>query len=144
MKTYDELIKNYNIGNIETDDIHQVILEFIEKKYDILSSNGSLDLNPGDTCLYVRDYISNIQSDTQLYYIIDDKEYVILPSTKILKFLSPLKPIFIRNKTNAIQKIKFKKWIIKLEIINKLTHIPVKEGDDLYYYGEVHKIIHDT
>lgn len=144
MVSFDEFINTFNIKHIETDDKSLALNEFIEKKYDILSYNGSLELKPGDSLLFIRDFVSNIQSYVPIYYVIDDKEYLIMPSTKILKFLSPLKPIFLRNKTNEVQHINFKKWLVKLEIIDKLSHITVRDSGILYYYGEAHNIIHDT
>lgn len=138
MILFDEVTKIYKFGHIETDDNVSALKEFIDKKYDIMSYYGSLYLNPGDTILFIRDYISDIKSDIPIYYTIDDEEYLILNETRLLKFLSPLKSIYLRNKTDKIQLITFKRWTVKAEILDKLIVLPIKEEGHFYFYGEIH------
>lgn len=138
MASFDELTKNYKFGHIETIDYPIAYKEFIEKNYDIMSFYGILYISPGDTILWTRDFISDIRINEPIYYIIDKVEYPILDNTRLFSFLSSLNSILLRNKTNKVQEITFKRWLIKTEIKDMLITYPVKEGDVSYFYGEVH------
>jgi len=136
MTNFDELIKNYYIGHIDIDKYSIALDEFITKKYDIMSFYGSIILRPGNTILYTRDYISNIKGEN-VCYIVDNLEYTIDESTRLFPFLSPLKPIILNNKNEFDTTIIFKRWIIKLNLIDNLLTQDIKENSCNYYYGEI-------
>lgn len=135
---FDDIIKEYNIGHINEFQYDNAMRYFIEKKYDIMSFYGSLTITPGDNIVYTRDYISDIQIDNPLYYVVNDTEFPITDKTRILSFLTPLKQVVIRNKTDKCQRITFKRWFIRLDLANQLDYILIKDGPHYYCYGEIY------
>lgn len=138
VNTFDEYIKDYTVGHHNTLNYEEALNKFIEKKYDIISFNGSLTLNPGDTILYTRDYISNIRIDVPIYYVVNGIEFPVTDNTRLLPFLTPLNQIILRNKTGMVQNITFKRWFIRKEISDQIIHRPVSDGSHFYCYGEIH------
>lgn len=136
--SFDELIQSYKMEHVHTYTMAGAIGMTLGKKYDVLSFYGHMVLNPGDTPCIVRDYITDIKSVEPLYYVVDDKEYQVNSSTKMLSFLTPLKQVMFRNKTDRVINISFKRFIIKHELVNKFIRDIVEDNGHCYYYGEIH------
>lgn len=138
MESFDEYVKNYKFGHCNETEYSIALYEFITKKYDIMSYFDHIYLKPGDTVLFMRDFISDIKINEPVYFVVDKIEYLITDKTRIFPFLSALKPIILRNKTNDIQSIRFKRWFVKMNIIDSLRTNVIHEGDHYYFYGEIH------
>lgn len=133
---FNDIIKKYKYIHKDMNDYSDALLYFINSTYDIMSFNSSLSLEPGDTILMVRDFISDIKSDIDIYYVFNDKQYLIDSSTRLLTFLTPLNPIFLRNLSDKVQVINFKRWLIKLDIVEDMTYQTICDNH-LYYYGTI-------
>lgn len=134
---FNDFIKNYNTEHIDTDDFTVAINNYINNRYELMSYNGSMTLNPGNTLFLTRDFISNIKSDEPIYYVINDNEYIITDQTRILTFLTTVSPIYLRNKTGKKQVITFKKWFVKLSIMEILSHSIVQDDKHCYHCGKI-------
>ena len=137
MITFDSIIND----NIEyhNNDYKLALIEFITKKYNSLSFIDSLTINPGDTLLFIRDVISDIKCiNNNLFYVIDDKEYPITTNTRLLICLSPLKNIYLRNKSSHTQLIIFKRYFIKSTLIDTVISKIIKDRDHIYFRGKIY------
>jgi len=137
---FDDVIKDYEIKEYENknDNIFEAMNFFMRNQYDIMSFDSSLILNPGDTILLCKDYISDIKSNVPIYYIVNNKEFIIDHKTRLFSSLSHLNPIFLKNKKNENQSIYFKRFFIKQTILDKLLYYNIHDGIHNYYYGEIH------
>lgn len=136
---FDDIInKNNKIEYVDTYDLSEALNVFVNHKYDMISFNGSMTLNPGDTILTIRDIISHINCDETICYIINDIEYPITYKTRLLTFLTPLNFIYLRNKSNNEQIITFKRWLIKPKLSDGLSCHYVVDGIHSYYYGSIY------
>lgn len=137
MKIFNNLIQDHKIINT-TLQLKEAYILFYAGKYDIISCIGTLCIVPGDNQIFTRDYISNIIPDNDLYLVVDNIEKKITYSDNILTFLSPLKAIIIRNKSDKIINITFRQFLVKQDIINKLLLCIVYDNNTYYHYGEIH------
>lgn len=141
MKTFDEIIGDYDILHIDTTKLSDVIRFITFHKYDIVSFNDMIILNSGDTLLLTRDYITNIEANDDVSYLIDDIEYEINNKTKLITFMSPFKSIMLRNKSNLKQTITFKRHLISYNIIHKInTNDIIYDGNHIYHNGMINHI----
>lgn len=136
MKRLDNLIQDYKIGHHNTSVYSDALKEFIEKKYDIMTCYGTLVLNPGDNLVATRDFISDIRTDDEkIYLVVDNEEFTINDNTRILTSLSRLKPIILRNKNDKFASLIFKRWLVKMDILDILGTYTIIEGEHYYLYG---------
>jgi hypothetical protein len=133
MKKFDNIIKDYKIGHVE--DIVDAFQKLID--YDIVSCNDELILEPGDTQIYTRDYISDFKSDIPFYYIVNNTEFLIKNKTKLLTFMTPFNPFIIRNKADGPQKLHFKKYLMKISNIHNIQRESFYDNNIVYHYGSV-------
>ena len=136
----DKILNEYKCDHIDSSDFMTIFTELVEKKYNIVSCYGNLVLNSGDTVIFVRDFISNITPHDKLFFIVDDKEFKITDSTRLFMFLSPLKPILLRNKNDHKIEITFKKWILNIAIKDLLYNKIIHEGYHVYFNGSINNL----
>lgn len=129
--TFDSIIENYKQAPAkDTDALQKKLVD-----HDITYYDDTLILEPGDTDVYVQNYISDFASYEPLYFVIDDSEILIKNKTRFLTFMSPFKPFIIRNKTNKLQELRFKKYFMKMSNIHDITSKKIVDSDILYYCG---------
>ena len=138
---FNDCIGHYRMTHVDSNELDITVINAI-KKYDIVSYFGNMVLNSGDTPLSKHDYINNIHVDSlsldNIKYVFNDKEYDIVSSTNLIPFLTTLKPIMIRNKTNNPITILFNRYYISNQVRDKFLNNVVYDGNNIYYYGEIH------
>lgn len=137
MKQFDDIIKDLSSKHINTYNSSRALYYSINSKYDIISFNGQMIINPGDTMLLARDFIANIITYEPIYYIIDDIEHIITMDTRLLSFLATTKPIYFRNKTDKRQIIIFTRYFYKHDYEN-LFYEEIHDKNHYYINGEVY------
>jgi hypothetical protein len=106
--------------------------------YDLVSYNSHIMLRPGDTPFIIRDFIDNICNFSNVFIVVNNVEVPITDDTKILPFLTPLNVIILRNKNDIDVVITFRKFVMTVDLSDKLLYKLVDDSNFEYYYGCIH------
>jgi hypothetical protein len=136
MKNFIDIISKCKILHLDTDKLSDAMSLLLYSNYDIVSFNDTINLNPGDTLLLTRDYITNI-IDNDIYYVVNDIEYKLEENILLLTFLSILNPIILRNKSNNIKHVKCKRYIINQNSINIINIEKIIYCNNIVYYDGI-------
>lgn len=137
---FDDFISKYIIHHdLFIKDINTALIKLNSGVYDIVSFSESIELKSGKKYQLLKtDFITDFTNVTNVYYIIDNKEYLLEKDTILFLSLTPLKPVELLYKNNEddTKILSYRRYCVKQDVLDTIVYKNMLCKNIRYYYGE--------